>query len=264
MRIKTKMNAGLMALLAVVVMACFVGFYGSQRLSNILELVVTQAWDAADGAMEGTIGIQKQMIEVFVLLEASNESERRAALERFEAAQAMAEEALGRMTASGLIGEKDMATFQENRARYLKIRQDLLDTQRAVVAGTTNAQSLATAKREFVLVAEEYLESVAELEELGDSQVENQQANAAKTVDTVSTLLSFVTGIAVLAILLIAWGGRQYVIKPIERTAQAMHVISDVDGDLTRRLPVDSDDEMGNLAGSFNRFVARLQDTISL
>ncbi|MBA53041.1 MAG: hypothetical protein CMK89_01165 [Pseudomonadales bacterium] len=263
MRIKTKMNAGLLLLFAVVVMACSIGFYGSQRLGNILELVVTQAWDAADGAMEGTIGIQQQMIEVFVLLEATSESERRAALERLDAAQGMAEEALGRMTASGLIGKKDMVVFQESRSRYLKARQNLLDTHRAVIAGTSDEQILAKAKWEFAVKAEEFLEAVAELEELGDSQVENQQGNAAKTLGTVSTLLSFATGVAVLAILLIAWGGHQYVIKPIERSTHAMHVISDVDGDLTRRLPVDNDDEMGHLASSFNRFVTKLQETIS-
>ena len=257
------MNAGLLVLFAVIVMACSVGFYGSQRLSNILQLVVTQAWDAADGAMEGTIGIQKQLIEVYVLLEATNESERQAARERIKAADAMTKEALDRMIASGLIAQNDMTAFQENRARYLKIRQQVLETQKAVSAGTTDPQMLSKAKREFVIIVEEYLESVAELEELGDSQVESQQGNAARTVDTVSTLLSLASAVAVIAIALIAWGGRQYVIKPIERTAYAMHVISDVDGDLTRRLPVDSDDEMGNLAASFNRFVTRLQDTIS-
>lgn len=257
------MNAGLLVLAAVIMMACAVGFYGSQRLSNILQLVVTQAWDAADGAMEGTIGIQQQMIEMYVLLEATTEVERRSARERIEAAEVKTEEALNRMTESGLIGEKDMAVFQENRARYLKIRQHVLDTQRAAVAGTTDPKMLTRAKQEFTAVAHEYLESVAELEELGDSQVESQQDNATATVETVSTLLSLASAIAVLAIALIAWGGRQYVIKPIERIAHAMHVISDVDGDLTRRLPVDSDDEMGNLAASFNRFVARLQETIS-
>ena len=52
MNIKSKMYAGLVVLFSVVVLACAVSFYGTNWLSSILDFVITQAWDAADGAME--------------------------------------------------------------------------------------------------------------------------------------------------------------------------------------------------------------------
>ncbi|OWJ59971.1 methyl-accepting chemotaxis protein [Paraburkholderia caledonica] len=45
---------------------------------------------------------------------------------------------------------------------------------------------------------------------------------------------------------------------PIRSLASSMHEIAAGDGDLTRRLPLDSEDEVGLLARQFNAFVAKL------
>ncbi|GMG92477.1 methyl-accepting chemotaxis protein [Cupriavidus metallidurans] len=49
---------------------------------------------------------------------------------------------------------------------------------------------------------------------------------------------------------------------PIGRVASALDAIATGNGDLTQRLPVDSQDEVGRLADAFNRFVASLNRTI--
>lgn len=49
---------------------------------------------------------------------------------------------------------------------------------------------------------------------------------------------------------------------PIKRTTAAMHDIAQGRGDLTRRLTVESGDEIGDLSVQFNAFVARMQDTL--
>lgn len=51
-------------------------------------------------------------------------------------------------------------------------------------------------------------------------------------------------------------------VRPIRRTAAAMQDIAQGKGDLTRRLDVDSHDEIGDLATQFNAFVSRMQDTL--
>ncbi|GGX92667.1 methyl-accepting chemotaxis protein [Litchfieldella qijiaojingensis] len=51
-------------------------------------------------------------------------------------------------------------------------------------------------------------------------------------------------------------------VQPIRRTAAAMQDIAQGKGDLTRRLKVESDDEIGNLATQFNAFASRMQDTL--
>ena len=257
------MYSGLLVLFTVVAMACAVGFYGSQRLSNILELVVTKAWDAADGAMEGSIGIQRQMIEIFVLLEANDDAVRKKARRELQDADALTEEALGRMTATGLVSGKALSDFEKLQGEFTQVRQQLLSVHQGVLDGRVPPQQLDVMKQRFMSTSEAYLEKVGVLEELGDSQVESQRGIAEETESAVTSLLSLASLMALLVVALIVWGGRQYVIRPIEESAHAMQLISDVDGDLTRRLPVNSNDEMGALANSFNRFVGKLHTTVT-
>ncbi|XUO82759.1 methyl-accepting chemotaxis protein [Halomonas sp. KM007] len=61
---------------------------------------------------------------------------------------------------------------------------------------------------------------------------------------------------------LLAFGLVRRLVGPIKRTASAMHDIALGRGDLTRRLEVESRDEIGNLAVQFNAFVARMQETL--
>jgi methyl-accepting chemotaxis protein len=50
---------------------------------------------------------------------------------------------------------------------------------------------------------------------------------------------------------------------PVSRAANMLGQIADGNGDLSRRMPVESEDEIGMLADAFNRFVASLNRTIS-
>lgn len=52
------------------------------------------------------------------------------------------------------------------------------------------------------------------------------------------------------------------IVGPIRRTSQAMHDIALGEADLTRRLPVERHDEVGELAERFNAFVERIQGTL--
>ncbi|UZH09808.1 methyl-accepting chemotaxis protein [Halomonas sp. BDJS001] len=63
-------------------------------------------------------------------------------------------------------------------------------------------------------------------------------------------------------IALIAYALVRRTLGPIKRTTAAMHDIAQGRGDLTRRLTVESGDEIGDLSVQFNAFVARMQDTL--
>ncbi len=78
-----------------------------------------------------------------------------------------------------------------------------------------------------------------------------------------SILFAALLGAALFVVVaLLAVGFVRRTIGPIKRTANAMHDIAQGRGDLTRRLAVESDDEVGNLAVQFNAFVARMQETL--
>ncbi|HEY7884071.1 MAG TPA: methyl-accepting chemotaxis protein, partial [Cellvibrionaceae bacterium] len=53
------------------------------------------------------------------------------------------------------------------------------------------------------------------------------------------------------------------IVKPVKNVVRALKDISEGEGDLTRRLPVEGSDEISELAACFNRFVERLQSIIA-
>jgi len=67
-------------------------------------------------------------------------------------------------------------------------------------------------------------------------------------------------GVVVLVVLIWFAGGR--VAHPLERTAAILTDIGDGEGDLTRRIEIEEEDEIGALAAGFNAFVSKLQSTV--
>jgi methyl-accepting chemotaxis protein len=81
----------------------------------------------------------------------------------------------------------------------------------------------------------------------------------ANTTRTVSILLACA---AVLIAGIVAFLLARAIVRPIERIRDRMAEIADGDGDLTQRVPIGRDDEAGQLAGAFNRFVDKVAVTI--
>lgn len=71
------------------------------------------------------------------------------------------------------------------------------------------------------------------------------------------------TVIAVLVTLLLLGLALRLLMRPLHQISQAMQDIAQGEGDLTRRLTIASQDEFGQLAQGFNRFVDRLHASIT-
>ncbi|MGM0832242.1 MAG: methyl-accepting chemotaxis protein [Pseudomonadota bacterium] len=97
-----------------------------------------------------------------------------------------------------------------------------------------------------------------------DVDVTVAELEATATANLRQSILSAILLGAVLFVIvaLLAFGFVRRTVGPIKRTASAMHDIAQGRGDLTRRLAVESNDEVGNLAVQFNAFVERMQDTL--
>lgn len=111
MRMSSKIGAAFLVLTALVLACGVTGFYGVNKLASSLEYVTGPAWDSADGAMEGSIGIQAKMLliqEVFAgIKELDNVSSEMQ--EHIDSAN----EALGRMKAAGLINAVDVREVED-------------------------------------------------------------------------------------------------------------------------------------------------------
>lgn len=75
------------------------------------------------------------------------------------------------------------------------------------------------------------------------------------------TLIASGLVVLVIAVLIVIALGRRMT-RPIRSLADSMHEIASGDGDMTRRLPIVSNDEVGLLAGQFNAFVEHLSGVL--
>ncbi|WP_229685375.1 methyl-accepting chemotaxis protein, partial [Pseudomonas asuensis] len=91
--------------------------------------------------------------------------------------------------------------------------------------------------------------------------VDEEKAYAPLKEFRTSALLAMVIGVVLIMLLL----GLliRVLMRPLNTMSQAMQDIAQGEGDLTRRLAINSQDEFGVLAAAFNRFVERIHGSIS-
>ncbi|TRO41232.1 methyl-accepting chemotaxis protein [Pseudomonas sp. ALS1131] len=95
--------------------------------------------------------------------------------------------------------------------------------------------------------------------EAGISEV---QEDIDQRINTIITSIVVVAAILLLVFGVIGvWLGNAF-LRPLQQIKANLDDIAAGEGDLTRRLPVTSDDELGQLAGSFNRFVEKVHGLV--
>lgn len=109
---------------------------------------------------------------------------------------------------------------------------------------------LIRGKLKDIVAAEEVLIVVR-----GEEQVVASQL--AKTASIIGTLIALIVGIVITRLIVIG------IVNPIVRTNLILKDIANGQGDLTKRLAVNSTDEIGQLSGHFNNFMNKLQSVIT-
>ena len=91
--------------------------------------------------------------------------------------------------------------------------------------------------------------------------IDREKAFASLTSFRISALIAAVIAVTVIVVLLSLL--MRYLLRPLVSLGGALENIAQGEGDLTRRLPVTSQDEFGRLAAAFNRFVQRIHESIT-
>ncbi|MDB6048118.1 MAG: chemotaxis protein [Pseudomonas sp.] len=96
--------------------------------------------------------------------------------------------------------------------------------------------------------------------------IEARVAVVQKSVEArVHSMLISIIGIAAVVLIIIALVGvflTGSIVRPLRQMRANLDDIASGDGDLTRRLTVSSNDDLGELAGSFNRFVDKIHGLV--
>lgn len=243
--------AGFIALIGI---NTFVGLSSTEKLGGLLDYISGPAWNAADGAMEGQIGLEAQIIALQKLY--YREKSLAEIQTHLDGAIAMEEEALGRMKKSGLMGDNTVAKLDQLLAQYHQTRSALLAKLQAGSDATQEYNQLNN-------LMDQLLEFIGQMEEEADSKVESETGNVAQLQSSAKyKLLGALLVSIVLAIIIFKFANNM-IVQPISRVTDNLRELASGSGDLTARLSGENQNtEVGRLSLAFNMFVEKLQHLI--
>lgn len=264
MNINQKINLSNVLLGVCIAISLVTGINGLNRITDVLHFVMGPAWQAADGAMESTIGLQQQLLAIDRILAGARQQQPTTDAQRsLEEAEAFAVDALSALRESGLIPVDSLRELDRHLQDFRAAKQDMLSIASAMQQGRMDESAAQGKIAAFYANSAALLNFLAELEEIGDSQVESQVSTVEATENTAKIWLAASAVLAVLVCVISFVFTRVTIIKPLRDARDCLQRIAEVDGDLTQTLPVRSQDELGEFARFFNAFVGKLRRTIT-
>jgi methyl-accepting chemotaxis protein len=255
MYIKQSIGIGLAGFILVIGVSSYIGYSAANNMSRMLDYVTGPAWDTADGAMEGQIELEKQIIIVQRLQD--KKISLATAREQMTNARAREIDALNRMKQTSLISPAQVQGLNQRMDVYHQSCDALM-----VLLGGENNEAVETAVRQFDSQVDGLLDFISEIEEVADGTVEGESKKIANMKSATQTKLSlgFILGVVMAVVLYLL--AKKNILTPIEQVTDKLVELSQGSGDLTARLPAE-DSEMGRLAEAFNQLIQKLQNLIS-
>lgn len=245
----------ILVILTVNLLACgLVGIYCKSLLSEKLDYIVGPAWQAADGAMESVIGIQQQVIAIQKLRDPIERKDQKVR-QLLQDGEERAKEASNRMLASGLIDNQTEQSFKLKLADF--------NAQKKSITNLYEQDSKnPDAEADFAKVVNELLELIDGLEEMADGKVEGQTDEIGSIKESVNILITLVLLVGIGVAVSSYYVSFRVVVMPIRRMSHLLKDIAEGEGDLSARLEIVSNDEVGDVAIAFNRFVEKLSGVV--
>lgn len=256
--ISRKLGVSYIVLIGLLILAGTAGIMANRILGNALDFATGPAWNAADGAMESVINIQKEIIELEKLLYniRSNHGG------HYELKTNGANESIGRMLSSNLFKKELINDLNSKLAAYNKQREALVDLYNRSSSGSVSKSEVDELAASFYASIKRLLTFLEQMEEVADSMVGNamDENSTAKATALHTILWSIFIGIA--TALIAFWVNIKTIVAPLKDAADALEDISKGEGNLNRKLPQQGDDEIGQLSQAFNTFTDKIRNTV--
>ncbi|MDH0174173.1 methyl-accepting chemotaxis protein [Aeromonas dhakensis] len=146
MKIVTTSNLGLAILLSCTLGMGVVGWYGSQRLADLLSYVLGAAWQTADGAMEGSIELGNQSLYIQKMLRGMSLDEQELQQARTATTDAMRRVGEGRLIDNAAISTMNQQhqVYQQQQEQLLALYQTFTRLDQALRASSERMSRLST------------------------------------------------------------------------------------------------------------------------
>lgn len=95
-----------------------------------------------------------------------------------------------------------------------------------------------------------------------EAQIQQVQNEIDQRISTIITSIIVIASVLLLVFGVVGVVLSNTFLRPLQQIKENLDDIAAGEGDLTRRLPISGDDELGQLAGSFNRFVEKIHGLV--
>lgn len=236
-----------------------------EELENAPESAITwqadvmKRWQAADGGMESNIGMLWKMYHTQRLLDGQDDQTQMKAIEQAIAFQRQANQEMfstGRFDVS--------AGAEWNNASYADVFTQLNSQhEKAMMAVIDSYRHYRETYAQYTTISQDFLDFIAELEEIADSKVEQQSDITLHEQAIAITTFKVLTAVSIVVLLLLGWILGKQVLSPVERLLERVTDISEGNGDLTLRVNIFTKDEFGELGNAVDKFIEKIQSLVT-
>lgn len=215
-------------------------------------------WDAADGGMEANIGFFRQL---YFLEQIKRQGAKPELVKELNDSIAFQQGAVDGLVATGLfaiaapshfgtatLGDSYLQLFEQHKQQIQTTLDALVQMQQQQTEYRTASMTLVTALKR--------------LQQSLDTRTAEIVAQGPATAGYVAKLLLVTGGVTLVLLFLIGTYVRRGMLAQLHQVAKNLHDVASGDGDLTRRLEVKSDDELGRIAENFNVFAGKIQHIV--
>ena len=264
MKIRAKLICGFALMIPFMGFVGYAGYHGVQQVMGNLEDIFAVRLPSIDYLLQTDRDLQQLLVaersmifssaksEIFKELLGEYETNLTQAQERWDKYKAMpkspAEEAL-------------IPAYEKTVAEWKAISRQVIDGR---VADTRQGRrlaldlSLGQAKIKF----EEMRDNIDKLTEINQTLAAEAKKNAVQRFQEAVFILLLVIGGGILIAIVLAWVISSAIVRPLNAAVAGLQDIAEGEGDLTMRLQVASQDEVGQLSKWFNVFIEKLQGLI--
>ncbi len=154
-------------------------------------------------------------------------------------------------------GEFAGMPFRQALVKLMQVHKELLQKVMA------DYRQVKSARQDYAVAADELMQIGERLNQQISQKVESEKLALGGLVQTGYQVLLLAIVIGVLVTLPVYWLTVRAIAGPIRQIRGQLEAISQGDGDLTVQLQIKSQDEIGDLATAFNRFVVKLREMVA-
>ncbi|GAA4437249.1 methyl-accepting chemotaxis protein [Bremerella cremea] len=263
-RLSTKLIGGFALVLILAATACFIGDRGLSSLQSELDYIAADKQIFGDAQAIKNLMLQHRRYEKDLFLNIGNrESQVEKYLPKLKEKQAEIQTLLKKMNQVIAEDPRFSPEIKQVAARLPGLHDTYMNgvlqvADKAIADAELPPQEANKMMAPFKVPIhdlEEGIDQVADAAtELFTHRIETSEAVASNSrmAMAIGTVIALVP-----CPFIVLW-----ILKPIRKVSRLLADIAQAEGDLTRRLPVDGNDEVGELSMWFNKFVDQLQDVI--